>query len=123
MTSLHPLLGQNLSTFVSLTSQAATYDCTGGAFEPLKIEVTSASKITINDNIKVKANTAELRDSSKKSVNLVGDLSAFGDGLDGFEVTVKVTKYLFNNSKVAYLNTYNRGPEGFYSESYKCIKR
>lgn len=107
----------------ALSANASVYDCTGGSFGPLKVEVISSSKIIINEKDIVKANVKDVKDATKKSVSLIGSFSTLGDGEEGFSVDVKVTKYLLNGSSVAYLNTYNKGPDGFYTDSYKCIKR
>lgn len=110
-------------TFAVAAQANSVYDCTGGNFGPIKVEVLSAKKILINETDSAKVDQDELKDISKNKVSLIGSFPTLGDGLDGFSVEVKVTKYLLKNSKTAYLNTYNRGPGAYYQDSYKCTRR
>lgn len=114
----------SILTAVSVTANAASvYDCSGGSFDPLKVDVHSTDRIVLNDKDLAKVDSKELANSSKKSVRLIGSFPSLGDGLEGFRVDVKVTRFLLNGSKMAFLNTFNKGPQGYYTESYKCIKR
>ncbi|MBY0384987.1 hypothetical protein K2X05_07500 [bacterium] len=109
--------------FLSSVAFASTYECLGGSFDPVTVEVIDNDSLLINGKNRGDVDwDYASKNPEKKSYRLIGSFDTLGDGADGFSVDVSVTKYFFNNSKVAYLDTYNRGPEGYYSDSYKCQK-
>jgi len=113
-----------MASLFALNSYASVYTCTGGSFDPVKVEVKSKTQLIINDKDTAKIDKAyDAANPDKKTYKLIGDISTLGNGAEGFSVNVTVSKYIFTDSKVAYLNTYNSGPEGYYSESYKCVKK
>lgn len=109
-----------LLTLSAIANASVVYDCTGGSFEPLKVEVFSVSKVLLNDTDLARI---QFESRTQKSYNLVGTFSTLGDGAEGYSVEIKVTNYILKNAAMFYLNTYNRGPDGFYSDSYKCVRR
>ncbi|WP_413613434.1 hypothetical protein [Bdellovibrio sp. HCB-110] len=114
-----------LITLAAANASANIYDCSGGSFEPLTVEVLNQKEVLLNGKEKGTVDFAYAKKNpEKKSYSILGFFpESLAAGADGFSVDVTISKYMFAGSKVAYLNTYNRGPEGFYSESYKCIKR
>ena len=105
------------------SASAFNYECTGGSFDPVTVEVKSKSTLVINgkDNAKIDKEYAE-RNPEKKSYRLIGSFETLGDGSEGYSVSVAVSKHMFTGGNVAYLNTYVRGPDGYYSDSYKCVR-
>ena len=115
----------NLALLVASTSaMASTFECTGGNFDPVKVKVLSGKKVLINGSDVGNVDTAyAAANPEKKYLKLKGNFESLGDGVEGYLVDVTITKYFFfENSKIAFLNTYNRGPGGYYTDSYKCVR-
>lgn len=100
---------------------SSIYDCAGGSFDPVKIEVLSSTDIIVND--KERGQVIEKSPKLGKLLKVYGSFRTLGDGLEGYRVDVKVSSYMFTGSQISFLKTFNRGPDGYFADSYKCIKR
>ena len=121
----YTLLSLSITTSVASVQAATVYDCKGGGFGPVKVEIQSKKKILVNDTETGTVDAVfERTNPNAKTHKIIGDFKSLGNGLEGFIVDVTVSKTLMTKSKIAFLNTSNRGPGGaYYRESYKCLKR
>ncbi len=114
-----------LLTLTTISAQAVTtYVCTEVAdnMDVFQVDYFSPSKIIINEKDVASVDAKDLADLTKKSVRLNGSLRTLGDGDEGYSVTLKASRFLLSGSRVAYINFGARGPDGYYSKSYKCLK-